>query len=303
MLLDLRQRLEYGLLLAIALFMRAMPLDVATAVSARVWRFVAPMTRRHRRALKNLEKMMPEKSPAEREAIALGMWDNLGRVMAETFLLHRILKEPWRIELENPALMERYRDKAGATVIASPHMGNWEVAIWPAGAFGARAAGVYRIVENPYVDRFLRRLREPLYPAGMFATKSDDGFNTVMRIAAFVRQGGTLGMLADLAEWKGVQVPFFGHMMSATTAPAWLARRAGASLWVGRVIRIGKQSRFKIAMKELKVPRTDDAGEDIRELTASVQRQFEAWIREHPEQWMWSNKRWRDYEMPGGSQD
>jgi KDO2-lipid IV(A) lauroyltransferase len=213
------------------------------------------------------------------------------------------LKEPWRIEFENPALIERYRDKVGAMVFASLHMGNWEVAMSPVAAFGARAAMVYRIVENPYVDRFLRRLRESLYPAGMFATKSDDGFNTVMRIAAFVRQGGTLGMLADLAEWKGVQVPFFGHMMSATTAPAWLARRAGASLWVGRVIRIGKQSRFKIAMKELKVPRTDDAGEDIRELTASIQRQFEAWIREYPEQWMWSNKRWRDYEMPGGTQD
>ena len=303
MLLDLRQRLEYGLLLAIVLFIRAMPLDMATAVSARVWRFVAPKTRRHRRALKNLEKMMPEKTPEEREAIALAMWDNLGRVMAETILLHRILKEPWRIELENPALIERYRDKTGATVIASLHMGNWEVGIWPAGAFGARAAGVYRIVENPYVDGFLRRLRAPLYPAGLFATKSDDGFNTVMRIAAFVRQGGTLGMLADLAEWKGVQVPFFGHMMSATTAPAWLARRAGASLWVGRVIRIGKQSRFKIAMKELKVPRTDRPDEDIKELTASIQRQFEAWIREHPEQWMWSNKRWRDHEMPGGTQD
>ena len=153
------------------------------------------------------------------------------------------------------------------------------------------------------MDGFLNRLRAPLYPAGLFATKSGDGFNTVMRIAAFVRQGGMLGMLADLAEWKGVQVPFFGHMMWATTAPAWLARRAGASLWVGRVIRIGKQSRFKIAMKELKVPRTDRPDEDIKELTASIQRQFEAWIREHPEQWMWGNKRWKDHEMPGGTQD
>ena len=39
--------------------------------------------------------------------------------------------------------------------------------------------------------------------AGLFATKSDDGFNTVMRIASFVRQGGTLGMLADLAGLEG----------------------------------------------------------------------------------------------------
>ena len=66
---------------------------------------------------------------------------------------------------------------------------------------------------------------------------------------------------------------------------------------------IGKESRFKIAFKELKVPRTDKPDEDIRAMTAAVQKEFEAWIREHPEQWMWSNKRWPDHELPGGTQD
>src|SRR5215813_6465918 len=127
MLLDLRQRLEYGVLLAVLLLVRAMPLDMATAVSARVWRFVAPKTRRHRRALKNLEKAMPEKTPAEREAIALSMWDNLGRVMAETVQLDRILKDASRVEFENPALIERYKDKMGSVVVAGAHIGNWEI--------------------------------------------------------------------------------------------------------------------------------------------------------------------------------
>ncbi len=303
MLLDLRQRLEYGLLLAIVLFVRAMPLGMATAVSARAWRFIAPKTRRHRRALKNLEKAMPEKTPAEREAIALAMWDNLGRVMAETMLLDRVLKDPSRIEFENQSFIQRYKDKIGPIVIAAPHMGNWEVGMALAQAVNARPAGVYRLVENPYVDRFIRRQRAPLYPGGLFASKAGEGFATVMRIASYVRSGGALALLADLPDWNGVQVPFFGHMMWATTAPAWLARRGGASLWVGRVIRAGKQSRFKIAFKELKVPRTDRPEEDIRVITASIQSQFEAWIREHPEQWMWSNKRWRNHEMPGGTQD
>ncbi len=303
MLLDLRQRLEYGFLLAIVLFVRAMPLGMATALSARVWRFIAPKTRRHRRAMKNLEKMMPEKTLKEREAIALGMWDNLGRVMAETMLLPRLLKDPSLIEFENPALIERYRDKIGAFILTGPHMGNFELSISIANAFNVRAVGVYRMVENPYVDRFLYRLIAPLYPGGLFASKGEGGFKTVKRITSYARAGGAVGMISDLVDWKGVQVPFFGHMMWATTAPAWLARRAGASLWVMRVLRIGKQSRFKIAFKELKVPRTDRPDEDIRKLTAAIHTQFEAWIREHPEQWMWSNKRWRDHEMPGGTQD
>jgi KDO2-lipid IV(A) lauroyltransferase len=95
-----------------------------------------------------------------------------------------------------------------------------------------------------------------------------------------------------------VQVPFFGHLMWASIAPAWIARRAGTRLYVGRVIRVSKRSQFKIAFKELKVPRTADADEDIRWITAEIHKQFEAYIREHPEQWMWSNKRWPEEELP-----
>jgi Kdo2-lipid IVA lauroyltransferase/acyltransferase len=302
MLLDIRQRLEYGLLLAIASFVRAMPLDMATAFSARAWRFIAPKTRRHRRALKNLQKAMPEKTPAEREAIALAMWENLGRVMAETLQLDRLLKDPARVEFEDPDLIERHRDKMGPVVVAGLHIGNWEICILPALAINARPAGVYRIVENPYVDRYLRERRSPLYPGGLFASKSNGGLTTIMRIASHVRGGAAVGMLADLVEWGGVEVSFFGHAMRATPAPAWLARRAGTRLWVGRCIRVGKQSRFRIAFKELKVPRTDRPEDDIAALTAAIYKEFEAWIRENPEQWMWSNKRWRDQDMPGGSQ-
>ncbi len=302
MLLDLRHRLEYAALLAIVLLVRSMPLGMATAVSAHAWRFIAPKTKRHRRALKNLARAMPEKTAAEHQAIALAMWDNLGRVMAETMLMDRLLKDPSRFEFENPGLIARYKDKMGALVIAAPHMGNWEIGILPALAINACPAGVYRLVENPYVERYLLRQRAALYPGGLFASKSDDGLATIMRIGAHMRQGRAIGMLADLVDWKGVEVPFFGHTIWATTAPAWLARRAGTRLCTGRCIRIGKESRFKIAFKELKVPRTDKPDEDIRAMTADIQRHFEAWIREHPEQWMWSNKRWRDHELPGGSQ-
>ncbi len=297
MLLDLRHRLEYFFLLTLTLMVRALPLDIATAVSARVWRFIAPKTRRHRRAMRNLAKAMPEKTPAEHEAIALAMWENLGRVMAETFLLHRVIKDPSRIEFEDPELIARYRDKIGATVFASLHMGNWEIGISPVNAINGRPAGVYRVVENPYVDRYLHAQRAALYPGGLFARGPNEGFSTVLQISNYVRGGGTLGILADLIDRKGVQVPFFGQLVWASTAPAWIARRAGTRLWIGRCIRVGKRSRFKIAFKELKVPRTENADEDIRSITAAIQRQFESWIRENPEQWMWSNKRWSEEEL------
>ena len=71
-----------------------------------------------------------------------------------------------------------------------------------------------------------------------------------------------------------------------------IARRVGARIWLARCLRVGNQSRFKIEVKELKVPRTANAADDVRWITAEIQRHFEAWIREAPEQWMWSNRRW-----------
>jgi KDO2-lipid IV(A) lauroyltransferase len=74
--------------------------------------------------------------------------------------------------------------------------------------------------------------------------------------------------------------------------PAMIARRVGARIWMARCVRIGKASRFKIEIKELKVPRTQNASDDVTWVTTEMQKQFEAWVREAPEQWMWSNRRW-----------
>ncbi len=302
MLVDIRQRLELGLILTIAALLRAMPLSMATAVSAAAWKFIAPKTRRHRRAIKNLEKAMPDKTPAEREAIALAMWDNLGRVMAETLLLDRLVKDPSFVEYESPGVIERYRNKMGPSIFVSLHMGNWEICVHPALAANSCPAGIYRLVANPYVDRYLRNKRSVLWPGGLIASKSEDGLMTVMRVRAHLRRGGSVAMLSDLVDWKGLPVSFFGQTTCATTAPAWLARRSGTRLWVARCLRVGKTSRFTIAFKELKVPRTLEPEEDIRAMTTAIFKEFEAWIREHPHQWMWSNKRWPDSEMRGGSQ-
>jgi lauroyl/myristoyl acyltransferase len=40
------------------------------------------------------------------------------------------------------------------------------------------------------------------------------------------------------------------------------------------------------------VPRTDDHAADAVAGTAALQAQFEAFIRQAPEQWMWAHRKW-----------
>ena len=293
-LLDLRYRIEYFALQAMVALVRIVPLDAGVQISGWAWRLFAPYSRRHQRALENLTIAFPQKTPRERQAIALAMWANLGRVMAETMQIDRILAEPARIEIVNQNIHRRYKDKLGPAIGVSLHMGNWELAIWPFTLAGNNPAAVYRTVKNPYVDRYLRELRKTLYPGGLLGKGRDreEGQTTARRIMGFVRDGGRLGLVCDLHDRTGLPVPFFGKPARSVTIPAMIARRLGARIWMARCLRVGNQSRFQIELKELKVPRSANQADDVKWITAAMQSQFEAWIREAPEQWMWSNRRW-----------
>ena len=297
---DIRHRLEYALMRLVFGVIRLVPLDLASGCSARITQWVSRGGRRHRKAMDNLKIAYPEKTAEEREEIAMEMWDNIGRVIVETVLIDRILADPERIEIENLPMVLRYQGKLGSTIAATMHMGNWELASWPLAVAGSKTAAVYRLVSNPYVENYLQEKRKLLFPGGLFGKGGNKGrstgFETARMLGRFLRQRGrhdtaSLGFVADLYDKNGVAVPFFGRQEKFSPFPALLVRRLNARMWIGRCIRIGRQSRFRVNVVEVKVPRTEDEKEDIRTITASVQKQFEEWIRETPGQFMWSNKR------------
>jgi KDO2-lipid IV(A) lauroyltransferase len=296
---DLQFRLEYVLLRAIVGLVRLLPLAAATNVSAWAWRRLAPILspKRQARALANLAIAFPDKTDAERRAICLAHWENLGRVMAETMQIDRLIQDRSRIRIVSDRLFGRYKDKLGPAIGVSLHMGNWELSIWPFVEARANPAAVYRTVNNPYVDSYLRWQRRDLYPGGLFGRGKVEGEHgddqkTARVLTDFVRRGGRLGLVCDLFDRTGLPVPFFGRDAKTQAIGAMIGRRVGSRIWMSRCKRIGTTSTFEIEIKELRVPRTKNIGEDVRWIMVEMQKQFEAWVRESPEQWMWSNRRW-----------
>lgn len=296
---DLQFRLEYVLLRTIVGLVRLLPLETATAISAKAWRLLAPRInpKRHKRALANLAIAFPEMSEEERLRICMAHWENLGRVMAETMQIDRIVDDPDRIRIVSDRLFRRYKDKLGPAIGVSLHMGNWELSIWPFVVANANPAAVYRSVNNPYVDRYLRWQRRKLYPGGLFGRGKVEGEHgddqkTARILTDFVRRGGRLGLVCDLYDRTGLPVPFFGEDARTQAIGAMIARRVGSRIWMSRCKRVGTSSNFEIELMELRVPRTKNIGEDVRWIMVEMQKQFETWVRDAPEQWMWSNRRW-----------
>ncbi|MHB2166294.1 lysophospholipid acyltransferase family protein [Alsobacter sp. R-9] len=276
---------DVGFRIVAAVF-RSLPLDASSALSGAIWRVVAPWLRRHRRADRNLAASIPELGPDERARILAGMWTVLGRTFAEAFQLDVLAADPDRIDLRiDPALLGRMR--AGSMVLASMHSGNWEVAALAARKAGIPIAGVYQSLKNPLVDATVTGMRAPFYPLGLF-TK---GHETVFRLMRILRGGGTLAVLADLREHKGIAVPFFGRPAPTNPFPALIARSQGVPLVAVRVIRLDG-ARFAVEAEEVPVRQTADRSADVEATTAALHAVFERWIRERPEQWMWGHRRW-----------
>ena len=152
---------------------------------------------------------------------------------------------------------------------------------------GRGPAGLYQRVKNPLVDAYLRDVRAPFYPAGLFAKDPA----TPLKLMRILKRGGCLAMLADLREHSGVKVPFFGRQAPSTPFPALMARNLGLPLFAGKIVR-EPGVRFRISVEKIEFPITDDKDADIFTATASLQAAFERSIRAHPEQWMWAHQRW-----------
>lgn len=294
--ISLRHRMEFWALRIVLAGARLLPIDWVSGLGGATMRRVGPRLRQNRRALANLALAFPEKTEAERRAIAVEMWANMGRTFAETLVLDRLAREPERFDIPNREAMAADVATASAVVGCSLHMGNWEAAILPMVLFGRQPAGVYKPLDNPLINQWLLGARTTMFPGGLLGKGERDegraGQKTARLLIDRARSGNAVGFIADHFDRRGEPIAFMGRTARFTIAPAMIARHVGARIWLGRCLRVGPGSRFRIDMHELAVQRTTDKKADGMATTTAMFAAFEAWIRANPEQWMWWNTRW-----------
>jgi Kdo2-lipid IVA lauroyltransferase/acyltransferase len=271
-------------------FFRLFGIDRASAIGGWIGRTLVAPTSASRRALGNLALAFPEKNASEIAVIIGEMWDNLGRVMAEYAHLdsiHATGAAP-RIEVENPNYFYEAKARGKGIILLSAHFANWEIMPVLARDRELTGATVVRPTNNPYVNRWLDRLRARL---GMPELISK-GAQGTRRIFTVLRKGDVVLMLADQRASEGILVPFFGRDAQTTPAPAALALKLGCTLLPAWNERIGG-ARFRVRLyPPLPLPNTGDPDRDLIALTASINDFIEARIRERPGQWLWIHRRW-----------
>jgi KDO2-lipid IV(A) lauroyltransferase len=278
-------------------FIRLVSVGTMANISSAVTRAVGPLLKEHRIGRANLVAAFPEKSSAEIETILSGVWDNLGRVGAEFAHIDRlwdydpVRRTPGRImdSDEAEAIALKLRDDGKPALIFTAHLANWELAAVGAHAYGVDSTVLYRRPNVPAISNAVIGMRE-----GCMGNLIPTSTGAPQRLLEALQRGSHVAMLVDQYSVQGVPVTFFGRPTRANSLIARLARHVDCPIHGIRVVRY-PGDRFQLLVTEaLDAPRDADGRIDVERTMQAITDVVEGWVREHPEQWLWVHRRWRD---------
>ncbi len=242
----------------------------------------------------NLKKSFPEKSNQEVKTIAKKFYQHLCDFFIEIlWCIHLRKKElQKRYQFINTEAVNAYARKNIDVVAIGSHYGNWEWLL----AIGFQLHHdqlpiIYRPLKNKYFDWFITKIRTQ---TGGIPIPMNDIYKKLLE---FKKEGTThlTGFLGD--QRPPGRTPFWTIFLNQETAfflgPEKIAKKIDAAVFFLDIRKV-RRGYYEVEF----VFYTDKPRETKEyEITKYFARKLEEVIREKPEYWLWSHKRWK-YKRP-----
>lgn len=239
----------------------------------------------------NLASAFPEKTEKERRQIENGFYHFLGDYFFETVKLYSMSDKFIRqhLKVEGIEMIDTAMSQGRNVSVYLGHYCNWEwISSLPLflGNYGI-AAQIYHPLENRGADKFFRRLRTRFHAANIPMK------DTLPSLIKWKKEGipSVTGYIADQAPSLNVHlfVDFLNHETNAYTGPERISRFLNAEVFY---LHISRPKRGYYSAKL--IPITDEIKKmPIFEPSKIYFRLLEENIREAPQYWLWSHRRWK----------
>jgi KDO2-lipid IV(A) lauroyltransferase len=238
----------------------------------------------------NLKNSFPEKSETELKIIEKKFYRHLADLFVETLKLTHMPEKEFmsRFTVSNLNIIEKLLAEKRDTIAVLGHYNNWE---W-LGAFPMytkyKAVSIYKPLQNKYFDRFINNLRSK---HGMVLTSMsniireiiNDRKNNINTISAFI---------SDQTPIK-TEIKYWTTFLNQDT-PVYMGTEKVASRYDMAIVFFNiqkiKRGYYNLCI-ELLFESTSGLPEHL--ITETHVKRLEELIREKPEFWIWSHRRWK----------
>lgn len=293
------ETIGYYLALPFLYFISALPPFVLYLISDALY-FILYNVAGYRRKVvaENLRKSFPEKSEPEIKKITKEFYHYLCDLFLETFktltMSKRFALAHCRFSEPSAKLFDEYFEKKKSVILVMGHFGNWE---WAGNSFSiARKQQLY-VIYHPLTNKHFNKLIVNMRTR--FKTKlilMNDTFR------AMLRNRGEINVTAFIADQTPPPVNAYWTTFLNQDTPIFrgteiIARKLNYPVVYGSVRRV-KRGYYEIFTEILfENPAATAEGE----ISEAHTRKLEMEIREQPEIWLWSHRRWKHKRSFGSS--
>jgi len=289
--------IEYGLARGASRTLSACPDALRPLAVSALSRFAKTVTpRRSAAARRFISTAYPELSARKVDRRVLTAWKHFFHIaMASEEVQTRLLGQPLADHFDFeicPEVQDLLEQQSGCLFVTG-HIGHWEIAPGVLSALGFRSLYVVgKPAKNRPVSQRVQRMREKL---GVRVLPRHGAMRAIPKV---LRTKGHVAMLLDQrAHLKPVIAPFFGRPACCDRSAAVLIRRLKVPIVVGCCFATETPWRFKLVLNRLIRPEELEGAQPEQVITV-LNKEIEALIRRHPDQYFWLHDRYRDAPLP-----
>jgi Kdo2-lipid IVA lauroyltransferase/acyltransferase len=246
----------------------------------------------------NLVNSFPEKSKKDIIRIEKAFYHHLCDIFIETFKLMHVNNSQLmkRMQMTNPELLDRLYSEGRDVAIVLGHYGNWEWLVCLPLYTKLQTVSIYKPLKNKHFDRFMNGLRSK---NNMILTP----MSSIIREIVNLRQKNIRSLFAFITDQtppKG-EIKYWTNFLNQET-PVYLGVEKIASKYNMAILFLNIQNIRRGYYKftaELLFENSTGLPEHL--ITEAHVKRLEEIIRDKPEQWIWSHRRWKHKrEQPDG---
>lgn len=245
---------------------------------------------RRKVVMNNLQKAFPNLERRERRRIARKYYRHMCDLILESATCHFYPESRARRVMEylNPEVLDELYQKGKMLMAVTGHYGNWEYLNTLPMATQYPFLGIYKPLKNKYFDRMTRQTRAKW---GCIPIEMEKVARYLMNYSSEKQPAMTLFLADQRPLFRHIQywTEFLGQPTPLYLGTEKLARKLDAAVVF---FKIRKPKRGHYTM-EVEVITEDPRSMEPYELTKAHVKILENMIRERPDLWLWSHRRWK----------
>lgn len=238
----------------------------------------------------NLRNAFPQKDDFWVKSTTKKVFENMGIVFAEFLALGWMNDETIKdyIRFDNVELIQEKFQQNKGVILLSGHYGNWELLAYSVKIYlNLPVLIIVKPLSNFVLDKVVNKFR----------TRRGNSvvsmYESALKVVKTLRNGGIIALLADQSATKDkdIWVNFFGRKAATFDSPAYFALRYNVPIILG----FAKRQDYYYNVHLIEIDHSDLKfdSEGIYTLTKRYIQLLEDAIREQPELWLWTHRRWK----------